>query len=135
MCFGKCFPVELNFVWSIRTQNPVRVCVVAPYGVCVCLCVCTLVYASVCVCVVCGVCVCVSCCVVGMDMYPSSSLLAFIPEPLLAGVIAGVSCLFAPIVLWLVTICFMSHRRERKKRKRRNGNDINAQDTHTHTHT
>ncbi|XP_031426788.1 uncharacterized protein igsf9b [Clupea harengus] len=56
----------------------------------------------------------------GMDMYPSSNLLAFIPEPLLAGVIAGVCFLFATIVLSLVTICFMSHRRERKKRKRRN---------------
>ncbi|XP_041956251.1 uncharacterized protein igsf9b [Alosa sapidissima] len=56
----------------------------------------------------------------GMDVYPvHTSLLAFIPEPLLAGVIAGVCFLLATIVLSLVTICIMSRRRDRKKRKRR----------------
>ncbi|XP_048100518.1 protein turtle homolog A-like [Alosa alosa] len=68
----------------------------------------------------------------GMDVYPvRTSLLAFIPEPLLAGVIAGVCFLLATIVLSLVTICIMSRRRDRKKRKRRDGNHSNSTNTLT----
>ncbi|XP_037391687.1 protein turtle homolog A isoform X2 [Pygocentrus nattereri] len=56
----------------------------------------------------------------GMEMYPAPhSLLAFVPEPLLAGVIGGVCFLFVAIILSLVTACVMSHRRERHRRKRR----------------
>ncbi|XP_072538047.1 uncharacterized protein igsf9b [Salminus brasiliensis] len=56
----------------------------------------------------------------GMEMYPAPpSLLAFVPEPLLAGVIGGVCFLFVAIILSLVTACVMSHRRERRHRKRR----------------
>ncbi|XP_036434708.1 protein turtle homolog A isoform X3 [Colossoma macropomum] len=56
----------------------------------------------------------------GMEMYPAPpSLLAFVPEPLLAGVIGGVCFLFVAIILSLVTACVMSHRRERRRRKRR----------------
>ncbi|XP_076859691.1 uncharacterized protein igsf9b isoform X2 [Brachyhypopomus gauderio] len=56
----------------------------------------------------------------GMDMYPApSSSRAFVPEPLLAGMIGGVCFLFMAIVLSLITACVMSHRRERRGRKRR----------------
>ncbi|XP_066499348.1 uncharacterized protein igsf9b [Hoplias malabaricus] len=56
----------------------------------------------------------------GMEMYPAPPrLLAFVPEPLLAGVIGGVCFLFVAIILSLVTACIMSHRRERRRRKKR----------------
>ncbi|KAG9270632.1 hypothetical protein AMEX_G15603 [Astyanax mexicanus] len=56
----------------------------------------------------------------GMEIYPAlPSLLAFVPEPLLAGVIGGVCFLFVAIILSLMTACIMSHRRERRRRKRR----------------
>ncbi|XP_051524823.1 uncharacterized protein LOC127424089 [Myxocyprinus asiaticus] len=56
----------------------------------------------------------------GMEMYPAPpSLLANVPEPLLAGVIGGVCFLFIAIILSLVTSCIMSHRREQRRRKRR----------------
>ncbi|XP_026855516.2 uncharacterized protein igsf9b [Electrophorus electricus] len=56
----------------------------------------------------------------GMDMYPAPpSLLAFAPEPLLAGMIGGVCFLFVAIVLSLIAACVVSHRRERRRGKRR----------------
>uniref|UniRef100_A0A3B4GNQ5 Protein turtle homolog A-like n=1 Tax=Pundamilia nyererei TaxID=303518 RepID=A0A3B4GNQ5_9CICH len=55
-----------------------------------------------------------------MEVYPlRPSLLEVIPEPLLAGVLAGVCFLFVAIVLSLVTACYMSQRRQRRRRKRR----------------
>lgn len=71
-------------------------------------------------------------------MYPAPpSLLAFVPEPLLAGVIGGVCFLFVAIILSLVTACVMSHRRERRRRKRRDGkaNSGAAHTGITHTRT
>uniref|UniRef100_A0AAX7UU36 Immunoglobulin superfamily, member 9b n=1 Tax=Astatotilapia calliptera TaxID=8154 RepID=A0AAX7UU36_ASTCA len=57
---------------------------------------------------------------IGMEVYPlRPSLLEVIPEPLLAGVLAGVCFLFVAIVLSLVTACYMSQRRQRRRRKRR----------------
>uniref|UniRef100_A0A9J8CR82 Immunoglobulin superfamily, member 9b n=1 Tax=Cyprinus carpio carpio TaxID=630221 RepID=A0A9J8CR82_CYPCA len=56
----------------------------------------------------------------GMEMYPSApSLLAFVPEPLLAGVIGGVCFLFVAIILSLVTACVMNSRRRQRRRKKR----------------
>uniref|UniRef100_A0A8C1N1W3 Immunoglobulin superfamily, member 9b n=1 Tax=Cyprinus carpio TaxID=7962 RepID=A0A8C1N1W3_CYPCA len=58
----------------------------------------------------------------GMEMYPSApSLLAFVPEPLLAGVIGGVCFLFVAIILSLVTACVMNSRRRQRRRKKRDG--------------
>lgn len=60
--------------------------------------------------------------ITGMEIYPlRPSFLEVIPEPLLAGVLAGVCFLFVAIILSLVTACFMSHRRQRRRRKRRQG--------------
>ncbi|XP_042343724.1 uncharacterized protein igsf9b [Plectropomus leopardus] len=57
---------------------------------------------------------------IGMEIYPlRPSLLEFIPEPLLAGVLGGVCFLFVAIILSLVTACYMSQRRQRRRRKRR----------------
>uniref|UniRef100_A0A671XWR7 Protein turtle homolog A-like n=1 Tax=Sparus aurata TaxID=8175 RepID=A0A671XWR7_SPAAU len=57
---------------------------------------------------------------IGMEIYPlRPSFLEVIPEPLLAGVLAGVCFLFVAIILSLVTACYMSHRRQRRRRKRR----------------
>ncbi|XP_051760409.1 protein turtle homolog A isoform X1 [Ctenopharyngodon idella] len=56
----------------------------------------------------------------GMEMYPAApSLLAFVPEPLLAGVIGGVCFLFVAIILSLVTACIMNNRRGQRRRKKR----------------
>ncbi|XP_063051884.1 uncharacterized protein igsf9b [Engraulis encrasicolus] len=56
----------------------------------------------------------------GMDMYPErSSVLALLPEPLLAGVIAGACFLLAGVVMSFVTVCLMTRRRARKRRHRR----------------
>ncbi|XP_028313060.1 protein turtle homolog A isoform X2 [Gouania willdenowi] len=56
----------------------------------------------------------------GMEMYPlRPSFLEVIPEPLLAGVIAGVCFLIVAIILSLVTACYMSQRRQRRRKKRR----------------
>ncbi|XP_059360201.1 uncharacterized protein LOC132098094 isoform X1 [Carassius carassius] len=56
----------------------------------------------------------------GMEMYPAApSLLAFVPEPLLAGVIGGVCFLFVAITLSLVTACVMNSRRRQRRRKKR----------------
>lgn len=58
----------------------------------------------------------------GMEMYPAApSLLAFVPEPLLAGVIGGVCFLFVAIILSLVTACVMNNRRGQRRRKKRDG--------------
>lgn len=60
--------------------------------------------------------------ITGMEIYPlRPSFLEVIPEPLLAGVLAGVCFLFVAIILSLVTACYMSHRRQRRRRKRRQG--------------
>uniref|UniRef100_A0A8D2ZXH3 Immunoglobulin superfamily, member 9b n=1 Tax=Scophthalmus maximus TaxID=52904 RepID=A0A8D2ZXH3_SCOMX len=57
---------------------------------------------------------------IGMEIYPlRPSFLEVIPEPLLAGVLAGVCFLFVAIILSLVTACYMSHRRRHRRRKRR----------------
>ncbi|XP_074526412.1 uncharacterized protein igsf9b isoform X2 [Halichoeres trimaculatus] len=57
---------------------------------------------------------------IGMEVYPvRPGFLEFIPEPLLAGVLAGVCFLFVAIVLSLITACYMSQRRRRRRRKRR----------------
>ncbi|XP_048845402.1 uncharacterized protein igsf9b isoform X1 [Brienomyrus brachyistius] len=57
---------------------------------------------------------------VGMEIYPAqTSLLDFIPEPMLAGVVGGVCFLFVAIILSLVTACIMNHRREKRRRRRR----------------
>ncbi|XP_052460869.1 uncharacterized protein igsf9b [Carassius gibelio] len=56
----------------------------------------------------------------GMDMYPSApSILAFVPEPLLAGMIGGMCFLFVAIILSLVTACVMNSRRRQRRRKKR----------------
>ncbi|XP_035236091.1 protein turtle homolog A isoform X1 [Anguilla anguilla] len=56
----------------------------------------------------------------GMEVYPvRTSLLEFVPEPLLAGVVGGVCFLFVAIILSLLTACIMSHRRDQRRRKRR----------------
>ncbi|XP_051950872.1 LOW QUALITY PROTEIN: uncharacterized protein LOC127621347 [Xyrauchen texanus] len=56
----------------------------------------------------------------GMEIYPAPpSLLANVPEPLLAGVIGGVCFLFVAIILSLVATCIMNHKRERHRIKRR----------------
>ncbi|KAJ8371182.1 hypothetical protein SKAU_G00112100 [Synaphobranchus kaupii] len=56
----------------------------------------------------------------GMEVYPvRTSLLEFVPEPLLAGVVGGVCFLFVAIILSLLAACVMSHRRDRRRRKRR----------------
>ncbi|XP_054628889.1 protein turtle homolog A isoform X1 [Dunckerocampus dactyliophorus] len=55
----------------------------------------------------------------GMEIYPlRPHFLELVPEPLLAGVIAGVCFLFMAIVLSLITACYMSTWRERRRRKR-----------------
>ncbi|KAI5094910.1 protein turtle-like A, partial [Silurus meridionalis] len=56
----------------------------------------------------------------GMEVYPAPpSLMNFVTQPLMAGVIAGVCFLFVTITLSVVTACFMKHKRERRHRKRR----------------
>ncbi|XP_686205.6 uncharacterized protein igsf9b isoform X1 [Danio rerio] len=56
----------------------------------------------------------------GMEMYPAApSLLAFVPEPLLAGVIGGVCFLFVAIILSLVTACVMNSKRRQRRQKKR----------------
>ncbi|XP_076025359.1 uncharacterized protein igsf9b isoform X2 [Genypterus blacodes] len=55
---------------------------------------------------------------VGMEVYPLRPRLLEVPEPLMAGVIAGVCFLFVAIVLSLVTACFMSQRRRRRRKRR-----------------
>ncbi|XP_047448248.1 protein turtle homolog A isoform X2 [Mugil cephalus] len=56
----------------------------------------------------------------GMEIYPlRPSFLEVIPEPLLAGVLAGVCFLFVAIILSLVTACYMSQRRQRRRKQRR----------------
>lgn len=58
----------------------------------------------------------------GMEVYPAPpSLLTFITQPLIAGVIAGVCFLFLAITLSVVTACVMNHRREQRRRKRQDG--------------
>uniref|UniRef100_I3JX54 Protein turtle homolog A n=1 Tax=Oreochromis niloticus TaxID=8128 RepID=I3JX54_ORENI len=64
---------------------------------------------------------------IGMEIYPlRPSFLEVIPEPLLAGVLAGVCFLFVAIVLSLVTACYMSQRRQRRRRKRRQGKVVHS---------
>ncbi|XP_060738290.1 uncharacterized protein igsf9b isoform X3 [Tachysurus vachellii] len=56
----------------------------------------------------------------GMEIYPAPpSLLAFVAQPLMAGVIAGGCFLFVAIVFSVATACIMNHRREQRLRKRR----------------
>lgn len=56
----------------------------------------------------------------GMEIYPlGSSFLEVIPQPLLAGLLAGLCFLIVAIVLSLMTACYMNHRREHRHRKRR----------------
>ncbi|MCJ8735074.1 hypothetical protein PDJAM_G00242620 [Pangasius djambal] len=55
----------------------------------------------------------------GMEVYPAPpSLLTFVTQPLIAGVMAGVCFLFVTIILSVVTACGMNHRREQRRRKR-----------------
>ncbi|XP_060788689.1 protein turtle homolog A-like [Neoarius graeffei] len=55
----------------------------------------------------------------GMEVYPAlPSLMTFITQPLIAGVIAGVCFLFVAITLSVVTACVMNHRREQRHKKR-----------------
>uniref|UniRef100_A0A8C7DD24 Protein turtle homolog A n=1 Tax=Oncorhynchus kisutch TaxID=8019 RepID=A0A8C7DD24_ONCKI len=69
----------------------------------------------------------------GMEMYPVwPGFLEFVPEPLLAGVLGGVCFLFLAIILSLVTVCVMSHRRAHQRRKRRDGKDTCLDDNFTH---
>ncbi|KAF4072182.1 hypothetical protein AMELA_G00260180 [Ameiurus melas] len=56
----------------------------------------------------------------GMEVYPAPpSLLTFVTQPLVAGVIAGVCFLFLAIILSVVTACVMNQRRKQHRRKRR----------------
>lgn len=56
----------------------------------------------------------------GMEIYPlGSSFLEFFPQPLLAGLLAGLCFLIAAILLSLITACYMNHRRVQRQRKRR----------------
>lgn len=57
-----------------------------------------------------------------MGIYPAPpSLLTFVTQPLMAGVIAGGCFLFVAIILSVVTACVMNHRRQQRLRKRRDG--------------
>lgn len=59
----------------------------------------------------------------GMEIYPlGSSFLEAIPQPLLAGLLAGLCFLVVAIVLSLMTACYMNHRREQRIAKRRQCN-------------
>ncbi|XP_053480879.1 uncharacterized protein igsf9b [Ictalurus furcatus] len=56
----------------------------------------------------------------GMEVYPAPpSLLTFVTQPLMAGVIAGVCFLFLAIILSVVTARVMNQRRKQRRRKRR----------------
>lgn len=56
----------------------------------------------------------------GMEMYPlGSSFLEVLPQPLLAGLLAGLCFLIVAIILSLMTACYMNHRRVQQQRKRR----------------
>lgn len=56
----------------------------------------------------------------GMEIYPlGSSFLEVIPQPLLAGLVAGLCFLIVAIALSLMTACYMKRRREQRQRKRR----------------
>uniref|UniRef100_A0A673M3E2 Uncharacterized LOC107714578 n=1 Tax=Sinocyclocheilus rhinocerous TaxID=307959 RepID=A0A673M3E2_9TELE len=59
----------------------------------------------------------------------SPSLLAFVPEPLLAGVIGGVCFLLVAIILSLVTACVMNSRRRQRRRKKRDGKTHSPSDS------
>ncbi|XP_044029849.1 protein turtle homolog A [Siniperca chuatsi] len=57
---------------------------------------------------------------VGMDIYPATSrLLEFVPEPLLAGVLGGVSFMCLALVLLLGSACVISHKRDQRRRKKK----------------
>lgn len=56
----------------------------------------------------------------GMEIYPlGSSFLEVLPQPLLAGLLAGLCFLIVAIILSLITAYFMNHRRAQRQRKRR----------------
>lgn len=56
----------------------------------------------------------------GMEIYPlGSSFLEVLPQPLLAGLLAGFCFLIVAIILSLITACYMNHRRVQQQRKRR----------------
>lgn len=56
----------------------------------------------------------------GMEIYPlGSSFLEVLPQPLLAGLLAGLCFLIVAIILSLMTACYMNYRRARRQRKRR----------------
>lgn len=58
----------------------------------------------------------------GMEVYPAApSLLTFVTQPLMAGVIAGVCFLFVAIILSLVTACGVKHRRDERRKKQQDG--------------
>uniref|UniRef100_A0A671SAY2 Uncharacterized LOC107671028 n=1 Tax=Sinocyclocheilus anshuiensis TaxID=1608454 RepID=A0A671SAY2_9TELE len=63
------------------------------------------------------------------DSEMSPSVLAFVPEPLLAGVIGGVCFLFVAIILSLVTACVMNSRRRQRRRKKRDGKTHSPSDS------
>lgn len=66
----------------------------------------------------------------GMEVYPAPpSLLTFVTQPLMAGVIAGVCFLFVAIILSVVAACGMKHRRDQRRRKRQDGKG-NAREIH-----
>lgn len=69
----------------------------------------------------------------GMEVYPAlPSLMTFITQPLIAGVIAGVCFLFVAITLSVVTACVMNHRREQRHKKRQDGKG-NTREIHTNS--
>uniref|UniRef100_A0A8C7T5G8 Immunoglobulin superfamily, member 9b n=1 Tax=Oncorhynchus mykiss TaxID=8022 RepID=A0A8C7T5G8_ONCMY len=71
----------------------------------------------------------------GMEMYPVwPGFLEFVPEPLLAGVLGGVCFLFLAIILSLVTVCVMSHRRAHLRRKRRDEESFSRVSAHPYQH-
>lgn len=56
----------------------------------------------------------------GMEIYPlGSSFLEVLPQPLLAGLLAGLCFLIVAIILSLITACCMNLRRVQRQRKRR----------------
>ncbi|XP_056147181.1 protein turtle homolog A-like [Lampris incognitus] len=55
----------------------------------------------------------------GMEIYPSTSRVEFVPEPLLAGVMGGIGFMFLALLLLLGSACVISHKREQRRRKRK----------------
>lgn len=57
-----------------------------------------------------------------MESYAADSrILEFVPEPLLAGILAGMGFMLLAMVLLLGSACVVSRRRDQRRRKKDNG--------------